>query len=105
MIILLLPSHGKIRRIARPIRKTTGVRDIIEDINKSTWIWAGHIINIKDNRWTTRWTKSTPRTHTQIHDDRRQDVMIPNTMRNTRPRQKSMASVEKDIRPTTEYGH
>ena len=48
------------------IRKQTGVMDIIEDINKYEWTWAGHIIRMEDNRWSTRLTKCMPRTHNRM---------------------------------------
>ena len=38
------------------IRKKTKVNDIIEEITKLKWKWAGHVAHMRDNRWTIRCT-------------------------------------------------
>ena len=48
------------------IRKQTGVRDIVEDINNSNWTWAGPIIRMEDNRLIPRLADWTLRTHNQM---------------------------------------
>ena len=49
----------------------TGVSDIIEDINKPKWTWAGLIVRMEDNRWTKKWTNWTPNTHNRMRDRRK----------------------------------
>ena len=39
------------------IREKTKVNDIIEEITKLKWKWAGHVARMKDNRWTIRCTE------------------------------------------------
>ena len=47
------------------IRHQTGVNDIIDVIKKGIHGWAGHIARFKNNRWTKRVTKWTPREWTR----------------------------------------
>ncbi|GFO06076.1 endonuclease-reverse transcriptase [Plakobranchus ocellatus] len=37
------------------IRKKTQVIDVVQNIQRQKWRWAGHIAIEKDNRWTKRW--------------------------------------------------
>ena len=43
---VMLNITWKDKKTALWIRKQTGVRDIIEDIRKSKWTWAGHIVRM-----------------------------------------------------------
>ena len=36
------------------VREKTKVVDIISNVRKMKWSWAGHINRLKDDRWTTR---------------------------------------------------
>ena len=63
---LILNITWKEKKTSLWIRKKTGVRDIIDDINNSKCTWAGPIIRMEDNSWTTRLTKWTPRTHNRM---------------------------------------
>ena len=36
------------------IRERTKINDIIEEITKLKWQWPGHVVRMKDNRWTVR---------------------------------------------------
>ena len=42
------------------IRRKTKVRDIIHVIKARKWTWAGHIVRIQDNRWTSQVTDWIP---------------------------------------------
>ena len=42
------------------VREKTKVIDIISNVNKMKWSWAGHINRLKDDRWTTRVTTWRP---------------------------------------------
>ena len=44
------------------IRKQTGTADIVENVLKLKWKWAGHLARTQDNRWTKRCTEWQPRT-------------------------------------------
>ena len=39
------------------IRQRTKINDILEEITKLKWKWAGHVARMKDNRWTVRCTE------------------------------------------------
>ncbi len=49
------------RKRAPWIREQTKVEDILMTIKIKKWIWAGHVMQRRDNRWSTRVTKSQPR--------------------------------------------
>lgn len=49
------------RKRATWIREQTRIEDIIVQIKKKKWTWAGHVVRRTDNRWTTRATEWTPR--------------------------------------------
>ncbi|VDM38828.1 unnamed protein product [Toxocara canis] len=38
------------------IRRRTGFTDVVQEIYKRKREWAGHVVRIRDNRWTTRLT-------------------------------------------------
>ncbi len=42
-------------------REQTKVEDILMTIKNKKWIWGGHIMRRRDNRWTTRVTEWQPR--------------------------------------------
>ena len=42
------------------VREKTKVIDIISNVRKMKWSWAGHINRLKDDRWTTRVTTRRP---------------------------------------------
>ena len=39
------------------IRQRTRVTDIVQYVTNTKWKWAGHITQMKDNRWTIRSTE------------------------------------------------
>ena len=39
------------------IRQRTRVTDIVQYVTSTKWKWAGHIVRMKDNRWTIRSTE------------------------------------------------
>lgn len=41
--------------------KKTGVANILVDIKRTKWTWAGHVRCRTDNRWTVRATEWLPR--------------------------------------------
>lgn len=43
------------------LRRRTKVRDIVEEVAKMKWRWAGHIARYDDNRWTRRVLEWKPR--------------------------------------------
>lgn len=43
------------------VRRQTGVRDVVMEIKKAKWRWAGHVIRRTDDRWTERLTSWYPR--------------------------------------------
>ena len=43
------------------IRKRATMTDFKEYTLKQKWKWAGHIVSMKDNRWTKRYTEWQPR--------------------------------------------
>ena len=42
------------------VRKKTKVTDVIEQVRRRKWTWAGHVSRIRDNRWTLRVTTWKP---------------------------------------------
>ena len=42
------------------VRQKTKVIDVIEQIRRQKWTWAGHISRLRDNRWTSRITTWRP---------------------------------------------
>ncbi len=42
------------------IMEQTKVEDILMTIKKKKWTYAGHVMGIRDNRWTTRETEWQP---------------------------------------------
>ncbi|PIO67303.1 hypothetical protein TELCIR_10952, partial [Teladorsagia circumcincta] len=46
---------------ASEIRRRTGVRDVIETTYDSKKRWAGHVVRLNDNRWTSRVNNWYPR--------------------------------------------
>jgi len=58
---IMLNITWRDRKTAKWIREKTGVRDIVEDIAKLKWNWAGHAARQQDNRWTIRLTSWVPR--------------------------------------------
>ena len=42
------------------VREKTKVIDIISNVRKMKWSWAGHINRVKNDRWTTRVTTWRP---------------------------------------------
>ena len=49
------------RKRAVWIREQTGIADILVDIKRKKWSWAGHVMRRMDNRWTIRVTEWIPR--------------------------------------------
>uniref|UniRef100_A0A224YWQ9 Endonuclease-reverse transcriptase n=1 Tax=Rhipicephalus zambeziensis TaxID=60191 RepID=A0A224YWQ9_9ACAR len=49
------------RKRAEWVREQTGVKDIIVEIKKKKWTWAGHVTRQQDNRWSLRVTDWIPR--------------------------------------------
>lgn len=49
------------RKRASWIREQTQVEDILAQIKRKKWRWAGHVMRRIDNRWTTRTTEWVPR--------------------------------------------
>ena len=49
------------RKRASWIREQTQVEDILAQIKRKKWRWAGHVMRRSDNRWTTRTTEWVPR--------------------------------------------
>jgi hypothetical protein len=43
------------------IRKQTGTIDMVRNVLKLKWKWAGHLARTQDNRWTKRCTEWQPR--------------------------------------------
>lgn len=43
------------------IREETGITDILVDIKRKKFCWAGHVIRRMDHRWTIRVTEWMPR--------------------------------------------
>ena len=39
------------------IKQRTRVTDIVQYVTSTKWKWAGHIVQMKDNRWTIRGTE------------------------------------------------
>ena len=39
------------------VKEKTNVSDVIEQVRRRTWIWAGHVNRIRNNRWTGNHTK------------------------------------------------
>ena len=42
------------------VRKKTMVTNVIEQVRRWKWTWAGHVTRIPDNRWTLRITTWKP---------------------------------------------
>ena len=42
------------------VREKTKVTDVIEQVRRRKWTWAGHVSRIRDNRWTLRITTWKP---------------------------------------------
>ena len=42
------------------VREKTKVTDVIEQVRRRKWTWAGHVSRIRDNRWTLRITTGKP---------------------------------------------
>ena len=42
------------------ISEKTKVTDVIEQVRRRKWTWAGHVSKIQDNRWTLRITNWKP---------------------------------------------
>ena len=42
------------------VRENTKVTDVIEQVRRRKWTWAGHVSRIRDNRWTLRITTWKP---------------------------------------------
>ena len=42
------------------VRKRTKVTDVIEQVKRRKWTWAGHVSRLWDNRWTLRITTWKP---------------------------------------------
>ena len=51
----------KIKIPRSEIRKRATMTDFKEYTLKQKWKWAGHIVSMKDNRWTKRYTEWQPR--------------------------------------------
>ena len=43
------------------VREQTRVNDILVEIKKKKWAWAGHVMRREDNRWSLRVTDWIPR--------------------------------------------
>ena len=37
------------------VREKTNVTDVIEQVRRQKWTWAGHVSRIRDNRWTLNY--------------------------------------------------
>ena len=42
------------------VREKINVTDVIEQVRRRKWTWAGHVSRIRDNRWTLRITTWEP---------------------------------------------
>ena len=42
------------------VREKTKVTDVIKQVRRRKWKWAGHVSRIRDNRWTLRITTWEP---------------------------------------------
>ena len=42
------------------VREKTNVTDVIAQVRRLKWTWAGHVSRIRDNRWTLRITTWKP---------------------------------------------
>ncbi len=42
------------KRLTSWVREQTKVEDILMTVKNKKWIWAGHVMRRRDNRWTTR---------------------------------------------------
>ena len=60
---IMLNITWRDRKTAIWMREQTGVRDILEDVSKLKWKWAGHVARMRDNRWTSRATDWIPRNY------------------------------------------
>ena len=49
------------KKRAEWIREQTRVKDILVEIKKKKWTWAGHVMRRQDNRWSLRVTEWIPR--------------------------------------------
>ena len=49
------------KKRAEWIREQTRVKDILVEIKKKKWVWAGHVMRRQDNRWSLRVTEWIPR--------------------------------------------
>ena len=43
------------------LRRRTGVTDVVNQIRKLKWNWAGHVARMSDGRWTKRLLEWRPR--------------------------------------------
>ena len=53
--VLPVMTYGA-ERWAVTTHAKTKVTDVIEQVRRRTWTWAGHLSRIRDNRWTLRIT-------------------------------------------------
>ena len=49
------------KKRAEWIREQTRVKDILVEIKKKKWMWAGHVMRRQDNRWSQRVTERISR--------------------------------------------
>ena len=53
------------------VREKTKVTDVIEQVRRRKWTWAGHVSRIRDNRWTLHITNWKPTKGKDLEEDRR----------------------------------
>ena len=53
------------------VREKTQVTDVIEQVRRRKWTWAGHVRKIRDNRWTLDITSCKTMTRKDLEEDRR----------------------------------
>ena len=53
--ILNVKRKDRIRNTT--IRQRTRVTDVVQYVTNTKWKWAGHIAQMKDNRWTIKSTE------------------------------------------------
>ena len=52
--------HISEQKIKHLDKRKDNVTDVIEQIRRQKWTWAGHVSRIRDNRWTLRITTRKP---------------------------------------------
>ena len=57
------------------VREKKKVTDVIEQVRRRKWTWTGHVIRIRDNRWTLRIVSppGNPTKGKDLEEDRRDE--------------------------------